>query len=248
MPGLVFDKVKPAAIKKITPFLEEILARQHGKIHSISITGTAVTEDFDEKISDVNSVVVLKEMDLGFLEFLAPLGKRHGKHRVAAPLIMTPDYIESSLDVFPIEFLNIKRIHSTVFGADLFEDLVIQRMDLRYQCERELKTRLIWLRQKYISSQGHKRLLTQGLINSITGDVPLFRGILVLLHKLPPVRQSEVIAALAEESHVNTDVFAKVLRGKYQDFKLSSDELNTTFRDYYNTTEELGEIVDAIRE
>ena len=110
MPDLKFDKVKPAAAKSLRPFLDEILAAYRGKIHSIHITGTAVTDDFDEATSDANSVVVLEQMDLRFLKLLAPLGKKYGKQKVAAPLIMTPDYINSSLDVFPIEFLNIKLI------------------------------------------------------------------------------------------------------------------------------------------
>jgi hypothetical protein len=247
MPELVLDKVKPAAAKKIAPLLEKILSEHREKIHSIHITGTAVTDDFNEKLSDVNSVVVLKEMDLGFLKLLAPLGKRHGKHKVAAPLIMTPDYIKSSLDVFPIEFLNFKHIHITVFGEDIFRDLVIDRMDLRRQCERDLKTKLIWLRQRYISSQGDKKLLSEGFINSITGYIPLFRGIIALYGKVPPVSQSEVITMLATESNTDTHVFAKVLQAKHQQIKLSIDELNTIFEDYYAVTERLGTIVDEFK-
>jgi hypothetical protein len=247
MPELVLDKVKPAAAKKISPLLEKILSEHRDKIHSIHITGTAVTDDFNEKVSDVNSVVVLKEMDLGFLKLLAPLGKRHGKHKVAAPLIMTPDYVKSSLDVFPIEFLNFKHIHITVFGEDIFRDLAIDRMDLRRQCERDLKTKLIWLRQQYISSQGDKKLLSEGFINSITGYIPLFRGIIALYGKVPPVSQSEVIKVLATESNTDTHVFAKVLQAKHQQIKLSIDELNTIFEDYYAITERLGTIVDEFK-
>ena len=247
MPDLILDQLKPAAAKEVKPFLDEMLAEYREKIHSIYVTGTAITDDFDEKISDVNTLVVLKKMDLGFLELLAPLGKKYGKHRVAAPLIMTPDYILSSLDVFPIEFLNFKLIHSAVFGEDLFQDLPIDRMDLRHQCERELKVKLIWIRQSYLSAQGDRKLLTEGFVNSITGYIPLFRGIIFLFGKTPPVRQHDVIETLAAESKVNTDVFSKVLREKHQKIKLSIDELNTMFEEYYAATEKLGKIVDEIK-
>ena len=70
---------------------------------------------------------------------------------------MTPEYIRTSLDVFPVEFLNFKLIHATVFGEDIFESLEINRMDLRRQCERELKVKLVSLRQGYISSLGDGR-------------------------------------------------------------------------------------------
>lgn len=248
MPNINLAKLNPVAREKIKPFLEEILNKYLGKIHSIQITGTCITDDFDIKRSDVNSIFVLKEMDLKFLELLAPLGKKYGKNKVAAPLIMTPEYIEKSLDVFPVEFLNFKLIHATAFGDDIFENIEINRMDLRHQCERELKTKLIWLRQGYISSLGNRKILTESFVNSISGYIPLFRGIIVLLGKEPPVKQVEVITALAEASGISTDVFAKVLKEKHEKIKLSIEELNTIFEDYYAAIEKLGEIVDDIKE
>ena len=248
MSDIDLKKLKPSAAAKIKPFLEEILGKYQEKIHSINVTGTAITDDYDEKVSDVNSVFILKEMDLKFLELIAPLGKKYGKNKVAAPLIMTPDYIKTSLDVFPIEFLNFKLIHSTVFGEDILENIEITKMDLRHQCERELKAKLIWLRQGYISSQGDRKMLTEGFVNSIAGYIPLFRGIIVLLGKEPPLIQKEVITALSEAADINTGVFANVLKGKHDKIKLSIEELNTIFEDYYAATEKLGKIIDEIKE
>jgi hypothetical protein len=246
MPDLMLGKLKSVPAQTIKPFFEEILGKYRDKIHSILVTGTAVTDDFDPKISDVNSIFVLKEMDLKFLELIAPLGKKYKKTKVAAPLIMTPEYIKNSLDVFPVEFVNFKLIHVTVYGEDILENIEINRMDLRHQCERELKVKLIWLRQGYISSLGNRNILTEGFVNSISGFIPLFRGIIILLGKEPPVRQREVITALSETAHINTDVFAKVLKEKHQKMKLSLQELNTIFEDYYTATEKLGKIVNEI--
>lgn len=246
MPDLMLEKLKSAPAETIKPFFEEILGKYRDKMHSILVTGTAVTDDFDPKISDVNSIFVLKEMDLKFLELIAPLGKKYKKTKVAAPLIMTPEYIKNSLDVFPVEFVNFKLIHVTVYGEDILENIEINRMDLRHQCERELKVKLIWLRQGYISSLGNRNILTEGFVNSISGFIPLFRGIIILLGKEPPVRQREVITALSEAAQINTDVFAKVLKEKHQKMKLSLQELNTIFEDYYTATEKLGKIVNEI--
>ena len=248
MPEFKLERLHPIAAKRIKPFFNEILNTYEEKIHSIHITGTCITDDFDPKISDVNSVLVLKNMDLKFLKIIALLGRKYSKHRVAAPLIMTPDYIERSQDVFPVEFLNFKLIHATVFGKDILEGIESKMMDLRHQCERELKVKLILLRQGYISSLGNRKILAEGFINSITGYIPLFRGIIVLFGKKPPVIQGDVITALAHATGINTDVFAKVLKEKHEKIKLSLEELNTLFEDYYAATEKLGEIVDEIKE
>ncbi len=248
MSDINLDKLNPDAAKKIRPFLHDILDRYPENIHSIHVTGTAVTADYDGKISDVNSIIVLKEMDLKFLGVLAPLGKKYGKHKVAAPLIMTPGYIERSLDVFPVEFLNFRLIHSTVFGEDILEGLEIDRMDLRHQCERELKVKLIWLRQGYISSRGDSRILAEQLVNSITGCIPLFRGIIVLRGKEPPVAHREVITALSGAVDIDTGVFIKLLERKHDRQKVSPGELNTIFEEYYTATEKLGRTVNEIKE
>lgn len=248
MTDVILDGLKPVAAKKIKPFIDDVLGSYYGKIHSIHVTGTAITDDFDEKISDVNSVFVLKEMDLKFLELIAPLGKKYGKQKVSAPLIMTPDYISTSLDVFPIEFFNFKLLHVTVFGEDILKEIEINRMDLRHQCERELKVKLISLRQGYISAAGDKKMLTEGFVNSITGYIPLFRGITYLLGKEPPVLQKDVISTLSQAANINTDIFDRVLKEKHKKIKLSIEDLNSIFENYYAATEQLGKIVDEIKE
>ena len=248
MAELSLNSLRPTAAKIIQPFLNEVLDKYGQEIHSIHVTGTALTDDFNEKRSDVNSIIVLKEMDLKFLELVAPLGKKYGKKRVGVPLIMTPEYMKTSLDVFPIEFLNFRLLHSTVYGEDLFENIEIERMDLRHQCEREVKSKLIWLRQGYISSLGDKKMLTEGFVNSITDYMALFRGIIVLAGKEPPVLHSEVITALSDAVQIDTSAFEKVLKEKRDKIKLSIEELNTIFEDYYSATEKLGKIVDEINE
>ena len=232
---------------KFKPFLNEVLSNYEEKIESIHVVGSALTKDFDSKASDINSVIVLKKMDLKFLSFLAPLGNKYGKKGISAPLIMTPEYIKNSLDVFPIEFLNIKQIHQTVFGEDVFKELNIERNDLRQQCERELKVKLIGLRQGYISATGDRKIITENFVKSITGYIPLFRGIVVLCGQAPPLLNEEILTALEEATGVNTDVFKAVLKEKKDRAKLSMETLNTLFEDYYAATEKLGGIIDGIK-
>jgi hypothetical protein len=244
MSDINLERLSPGVAGKIEPFLREILEGHEGNIHSIHVVGSSLTPDYDEKTSDVNSIVVLKMMDLKFVEFLAPLGKRYKKKGIAAPLIMTPDYITGSLDVFPIEFLNFKLIHETVFGENILKDIEIDAADLRHQCEREIKSKLIGLRQGYISSMGDRKILTDGFVQSIAGYMPLFRGIIVLMKKDPPVRRGEVITALSDATGVTTGIFGKVLDIKKGKLKPDREELNTIFEDYYSATEKIGTLID----
>ena len=241
-----FTGLNPAVAEKLAPMLEEMLGEHASNIHSFHVVGSAVIPDYNQKISDVNSVVVLHAIDLKFLAFLAPLGKKYGKKRVAAPLVMTPEYINGSLDAFPIEFLDFKLLHKTVYGRDFLKDLRIALPDLRLQCERELKTRLIGLRQGYISSLGTKKLLSDALVRSITGSMALFRAIITLLGKEPPVSRREVITTFGIATGIESDIFEKLLLIKAGLLKPSEQELSVFFERYYNALESTGKIIDAL--
>jgi hypothetical protein len=239
--------INPSVAEKIHPFIEEILHGHASNIHSIHLVGSAVIPDYNEKLSDINSVVILHAMDLKFITFLAPLGKKHGKKRIAAPLVMTPEYIRNSQDAFPIEFLDFKLIHKTVYGEDIFRDIEIARQPLRLQCEREIKTKLIGLRQGYISSLGKKEPLATLLVRSIIGSMALFRAIISLLGKEPPVARSEVIKTYETAAGIEADIFAKLLLLKSGEMKPSEHELRALFERYYNALEATGKIIDELR-
>ena len=231
---------------RFKPFLEKILEPHQTLIDSVHIVGSALTQDFDPKHSDINSVIVLGKMDLKFLAYLAPLGKKFGRKRIAAPLIMTPAYIDNSLDVFPIEFFNIHHLHFTVFGEDVFQALDIDRSDLRRQCEQELKVKLIGLRQGYISAAGDQKLLARGFAESFSGYMPLFKAIIALLGQEPPYNNAEIIAKLEELSGIRVEVFKMVLNQKKDKTKPSIEQLNMVFEDYYTAIETLGDFIDAL--
>ena len=246
MNNLNVSGLNPAVAGKITPMLEDLLREHAANIHSFHLVGSAVIPDYNEKLSDINSVLVLKTMDLRVLVFLAPLGKKYGRKRIAAPLVMTPEYIETSLDAFPIEFLDFKHIHKTVYGHDLLQDLRITIPNLRLQCEREIKTKLIRLRQGYVSSLGKKEEIAAVLVRSFTGSMALFRAIITLLGKEPPVPRTDVITALGAATGINTDIFENLLKLKLKLLKPSEQELASLFEHYYMTLEAAGKIINDL--
>ena len=247
MKTLNFSGLNSAVAEKISPMIDDLLSAHESNLHSIHIVGSAVIQDYDEKLSDINSLVLLHNMDLRFITYLAPLGKKYGKKRIAAPLVMTPEYITDSLDAFPVEFLDFKLIHKTVYGADVLQDLQIAAPDLRLQCEREIKTKLIRVRQGYISSLGKKEQLSASLVQSITGSMALFRAIITLLGKEPPVQRVDVIHAVINAAKIETDIFEKLFKLKASLIKPSEQELHVFFEQYYRALESTGKIIDDLR-
>jgi hypothetical protein len=246
MTNIDYSGLLPSVAQKTAPLVRDILGGHGRNLHSIHIVGSAVIPDYDEKISDINSVVVLHDMDLGFVEFLAPLGKKYGKKGIAAPLVMTPEYIRDSLDAFPIEFHDFKLIHKTVYGPDILKELNIAGHHLRLQCERELKSKLIALRQGYISSLGKTKELIPVLVSSFTGSMALFRAIITLLGKEPPVSRPEVISLLGSSCSVDTAVFDDLLQLKARRARPSDIEMLYYFEKYYTSLEAVGKLINEL--
>jgi deoxyribodipyrimidine photolyase len=74
----------------------------------------------------------------------------------------------------------------------------------------------------------------------------LFRAIIKLLGKEPPIARAEVIAAVGSASHVDTSVFTDLLLLKTGRIRPAGPELYSLFERYYNALEATGKIIDEL--
>ena len=229
---------------KAAPFLEELVKLAGSDLHSLHLVGSAVTPDWVAGRSDINTLLLLDQMDLAVLESIAPLGQRFKGAGVAPPLVMDVGYVRSSLDIFPMEFLEMRLIHETVCGEDLLAAIKIDRGDLRQQCEREIKSRLLGLRQAYLRARGEHKALAEALVRFLAGYQPLARGILVLLGKEPPLRRAEAFAALEAAVGPDAGVLVEMLALKEGRTKPDAIAVRDLFERCHLATERLGRIID----
>jgi len=129
------------------------------KLIGLTVFGAVLDADFNVAGGPADSVMVLEAMDLDLLRRLAEHGPKLGSRGIAAPLVMTPEYIARSLDTFPLELLEITQHRTTVLGRDCFEELEFDARHVRLQCERELKRVLIRLRQGLLAAAGREAVL-----------------------------------------------------------------------------------------
>jgi hypothetical protein len=247
MTCLRIENLTPALRDKISPFFHDVLENSAANIHSLYLVGGVLTEDYQEGISKIDSVIVLQKMDLAFLDILAPLGHNYGKKGISAPLIMDPVYICNSVDVFPLEFLNFKLLHHALYGEDLFAGLEINRQELRYQCERELKGKLLWLHRIYVSAMGDKKVLAGDIVRHFDGYLPLFRGMLYLLGQTPAPGLKKALEQLGQLTGLETEVFEEIYAIKKDLAQPSQEAISQLFARFYRATEKLAEVVDGLQ-
>jgi len=193
-------------------FLRELSEAAGTRLKSVVLYGSAARGDFIRKASDLNLIVVVEPLDPATLEAVAPCFRRFTKTGHPVPRLFSPGLIKASADSFPIEFLEIRTSRLVLAGADLFAGVPIRRECLRLQCERELKEKLMRLREGYLLCHDNPRELRRLLIGSYPAFAALFRGGLHLMGRQVPASSAAVMAAFCEAAGLDGAPFDEVAR------------------------------------
>jgi hypothetical protein len=145
-----------------------------------TLYGAIVEGTLDRERPSIQSALMLRAVDLELLRCLGAVGRQYGRFGLAPPLIMTPAFLHSIRDTFPLELIEIQQAHSIVFGPDYFHDLEFDNRDVRLQCERELDVLLIGLRQGLLAASGIEDRLALLQRDWLRGLVRILRGMLWL--------------------------------------------------------------------
>src|SRR5882762_3219597 len=117
---------------------------------SAYLTGSALAPGFDARHSRVNLAIIARALDVAVLDAVARALPRAGRPPHIEPLLLTRGQIEKSLDVFPIEWLEMQERHVLLEGEDVLSGIEVPRTWLRLQCEHELRGKHIQMRQAYV--------------------------------------------------------------------------------------------------
>ena len=191
---------------------------------SIILYGSGARGEYVRKKSDINFCVILSEEGIQRLASAFDLVKKWRKRHVATPLFLTQAYIDSSLDSFPLEFLNMKESYKVVYGLDVLDSLEIAKKHIRLECEEQIKGKLLHLRERFLSTFGKKRALLDLFSITIPAFVSIFRGMLVLKDIDPPTQTKLVLQQAAETFDLDAAVFAQILAVRERRAKLTQDE------------------------
>ncbi len=217
------------------------------ELEAICLYGSGARGEYVPGHSDINFLVLLSEEGIGQLQKAFPLVAKWGRRAIAIPLFLTRDYIKRSLDAFPLEFLDMKLHHLLVYGeSDPLSDLEIDRGDLRLQCEREVKGKLLALREAYVGTRGRPKELSLVISRSINAFAVIFEGLLWLRDRVIPPSRREVFGELCREAGLREEVFLAALAVKEGRVKPSREELMRLFTDYMEEVRRLARWVDQM--
>jgi predicted nucleotidyltransferase len=230
----------------ITEMTNKILESLDENIRAILVYGSAAGVNYIPGVSDINIAVIVKTLDFSILNQSLPLVQWARKHKIATPLYLTKDYILSALDVFPLEFSEIKEQHKLVFGEDVFKDLNIPDKDLRLLCEQQVKGKLLRLRQAYLEIGPNPVLLKNMLAGALSDLIPVFRQLIIIKEQKPFEQKQELIGQLARIFALDPNPFLAVYQDKSKKAKISPHQVEAHLQNFLDQLENLSRHMDSL--
>lgn len=238
-----------AIVKKpedILPEMTEDLKNVFGgDLKSVILYGSAVGKDYIPGKSDINVLVILVDTGIDSLERGMGI-MAHWRKKAVSFLFMTTQYVASSLDAYPVEFLTMKLNHQLVFGENVLADLVFEPCNLRLQLERELKGKKLLLQQGFLESGGKVRKLRELIKISLGAFLPLFKALLFLRCYEIPTGRRDVIKSLALAYNVKPDNYLQCTDVREGKDRLSDRELKELFKAYHRDIVQLARCIDSL--
>ena len=214
-------------------------------LRSVILYGSAAAGDHAGARSDYNLLVVLDRLGVEELDAVASVAGPWLKAGNPPPLLFTMDRLRRSADVFPIEMADMRAARRVLAGEDVVETIPLNLAGLRHQLERELKVKLIQLRQLYLQTGGDAPAVADLIRSSLSAILVLFRAALRLFQVEVPSTKAEALDALGRCITFDVAVFRQLLDIKEGRVREEAREIAPLFARYLAGVESVVDAVDA---
>jgi hypothetical protein len=211
------------------------------------VTGSVLSVGFDPKQSRVNLLILTRSLEIGTLDAVAAAMPRDGRKPPRFdPLLLTERQMRHSLDAFPIEWIEIQETHLLLEGQDVLEGLDVPRDNLRLQCEHEMRTKLLRLRQVYLQSSRDPVALGPVLNAAASSFATLFRTLLRLRGETPPGGTPRVVERVADVYRLDARALIGAYQARFSDRPFKGPEMVDLYRRFLVEIERLVDVIDAL--
>lgn len=178
-------------------------------------------------------LAVLKRDDYDFLLPAAKTVAKISKKKLSAPLFLGEDYIASSLDSFPLEFLHMQSSYENLHcQQDLIKNLQFSKADVRLQMERELKSKWLLVRSALLENHTERKYLTELISVSINSLIPTLKGLLYLKDEKIPIFTKDIFPLCENITGFSLESMKKAWEIYQTNPKLTETQLGNFYTDY----------------
>jgi len=228
-------------------WLEPVRAALPGSFLSAYLTGSVLMQGFDPARQRVNVLVVSRTLAGDELDRLARAIPVTRQPPHFDPLFLTDEQIRLSLDVFPIEFLELAERHLRLEGDDVLGGITVPRTHLRRQCEQELRGKHLRLRQEYLAAGRDAKRLQHALDALASSFHTQFRTLLRLHGEPVPASLERVIDRLAQLHQLDAEALLGPHLVRHSDGTLTGSEVRERTRRFLAAIESLIRAIDGLQ-
>ena len=215
---------------------------------SVFLYGSAAGEDFVPGLSDYNLGVVLRSVRPDHLRRAAVKVPRWGRRRISPPLFLDPSFILQSLDVFPIEFMEMKETHRILYGPDPLAGLQVGFANLRHQCESEIRAKLLGLRQGYLRAASRPKDVVALALGSLKPVLLVLRNFLRLRGESVPQNISGVVDRVEARTSLSLAAVRRLLAARAGVREMKHPEIIPLFEAYLEEVRAIAERIESFNE
>lgn len=230
--------------------LNELIARlrevHEENLESVILHGSALTTRQSYRKSDFNLMIITRAISVADLRRARPVAKWWAGEGFALPVYFTKKEFLESIDVFPIEFRQMKRSYRVLHGADVISGVEASKTHLRIQTEYELRGKLLRLRALYLPASDSVERLTRLMTDSVVNFVQFMRPVLEIVGEDAPVGRIETVRRVGERLQINTSVFERILKLRIEPVALMEIEAQELFAAYMDGITRVIEAVDNL--
>lgn len=180
--------------RELTAELSDLLGQV---LASVLVFGSVARDEVVHGVSDTNVLVLLERLDTGLLVRAAPLIQRWSRKEKAPPLVLSTGEWRRAADVFAIEVTDMQDAHLLLHGPDPVAALTVTPRELRLQAERELRGKLLQLREGLLLAAGNSAEVGRLLAGALPSFTAYMRSTLRLAGRPVPAATPAVIREAA---------------------------------------------------
>lgn len=224
------------------------LARVEGEnLRAALLHGSVARGEAVPGVSDVNVLVLLDDAGPPVLQRLALVAREWHERAGTPPLLLTRAEWTRAADVFAIEVSDMRDAREMLHGDDPVAELAVDPTELRLQTERELRGKLLQLREGALLAAASPDELGWLLGAALPSFAAFMRAALRLERADVPAETSKLIARAAETmGDADPEPLQRVWAARREGRTLQPDMADPLVAGYYDFAERLADHVDRL--
>jgi hypothetical protein len=229
---------------KLDELVQRLKAAAADNLKAVILYGSAATEEFHAKHSDLNILCLVEQADAAHLEALHGAVEWWIRRDQRPPLVFTLDELRRSADIFTIELLDMKSRHRILYGENVLAGISVPLQNHSIQVERELRTDWLRLRQAILAAPKKSKVYLELMVSSFSAFAALFRHALIALGEAPAETKREAIDRIAQFAGADPAGFHAILGVREGKVKERDIDTEKTLNQYFAFVEAVTEKFD----